>query len=269
MAESSLSLNIVDLNAEVGFFLGHGRGSIFPYTDPTWDAQQQAAISSVVKSGLRRFYFPEPLPGDSGSYDWSFLKPLATLLLLNAQNTLPLPDDFGGIEGQATLSATVNSAWYALPIVGEGLIRAEFSRTPLATGRPRMLAQVPLKGTPGGQGQRFGLMVYPTPDADYSIQFTYYINPDALDLTNPFAYGGLAHVETIREACLAAAEDTLDDAQTVHASRFVQRLAASISMDRRLRPETLGYNGDRSDGRRHWRGDYHGLGQITVNGIVY
>jgi hypothetical protein len=271
MAEPTLSLTYNDLAGEVGTFLGWGRGAAFG--DPAWTNQQQPAIDSCVRSGLRQFYFPPPIEGMEVAYDWSFLKPIVTLSLATDQTTLPLPDDFGGVEGRITLSSAQGIQWWPLEFYGVGQIYQQQSTYPTTTGRPWMTCVEPLKGTTGTQGQRWQLRVWPRPDTAYTIQFQYYINPDYLTGSNPYAYGGAQHVETILESCLAVAEQRLDDAMGVHTMKFKERLLASINMDRKSKPQTLGYNGDRSDLRdRRWgpRSDrVWGQNLISVNGTIY
>lgn len=269
--ESTLSLSLDDLAGDVGVFLGHGRGAA--NGEQEWDDQQQANVTSCVKSGLRQFYFPPPLPNETASYDWSFLKPLAVLVLPEGARSLRLPDDFGGPEGQITVlgTTTAQTPW-AVPLMGEGSVRQNYALTPSRTGRPLMAALVPLKATTKDRGQRYELLVYPEADADYSLQFPYYVNPDHLTAANPYPLGGMQHAETIREACLAAAESFLDDGASVHRMMFAQRLAASVHSDRRLKPQTLGYNRDRSDqAHAGVREALHYLnhGGITVNGVQY
>ncbi len=53
--------------------------------------------------------------------------------------------------------------------------------------------------------------------------------------------------ETFREACLKAAENFLDDSATVHEANFTQLLTRSQDIDRRNKPQNLGYNRDLSD----------------------
>lgn len=71
MAESTLSLGFIDFQEEVGFLLGYGR------TVANWSATQLAEIAVCVQSGIRRVY--NPMGG--GGYQWSFLRPSATLYL--------------------------------------------------------------------------------------------------------------------------------------------------------------------------------------------
>lgn len=239
MAESTLTAAFKDLTGDVGFFLGHGRGA--DNGETAWTTSEQAAVDRCVKGGLRNFYFC--------GYDWSFLRPVATLTLASGAQTLPLPDDFGGIEGQLTVSVSGSSGFFPIPVTGD--VRRHYALNPSATGCPEMACIDPLKTTTGTQGQRFQLFVYPEADQAYTLEFGYYINPDYLNGAFPYAYGGPQHAETLLESCLAVAEKLLDDAMSVHAFEFDKRLAVSMDIDRRQKPQKLGYNGDRSDGK-YW-----------------
>lgn len=276
--ESTLSLAVTDLESEIGDFLGYGRGALAG--DSAWDVRTQLQITALRNSGLRQFYYPPPPEGQEGSYDWSFLRPFVTLSLpANVDKTTPpgktslvsLPDDFGGFEGQIYVSDIGGSSYQPVPLVGPGLIQDEFARVPSITGRPKLAALVPIKGTTPTAGQRFALSVFPKSDGAYLVTFQYYVHPDALSGVMPYAYGGMAHAETILESCLAIAEQRRDDAMGVHTAKFMERLSASISHDRRNKPQLLGYNGDRSDQRamiglgntRYWQNS-----PISVNGVI-
>jgi hypothetical protein len=116
-------------------------------------------------------------------------------------------------------------------------------------------------------------MVYPTPDQAYTITFNYVAYPYSLTLSHPYPLGGDAHGDTILESCLAAAEESLDDDQTLHTGRFQERLAASIAFDKRKGPESLGYNGNFGWGRGHedarnW-GRIHGNRVVSYNSVTY
>lgn len=271
MAESTLSLTLNDLSAEVGLFLGWGRGATLPYTDPAWTTQQQAAITSAVNSGLRQFYFPPPLHDGEAPYDWSFLKPVATLSLPASSVTVPLPDDFGGFEGRIVITTQPSSSWWPVDLTGVGRVYEQQAKLPSTTGRPQMACEEPLKGTTGTQGQRFQLRFWPIPDQAYTLQFQYYLLPDALSPPFPYIYGGASHAETILASCKWAAERDLDDmAGGPQAQNFMMRLAASIGVDRKFKPQNFGYARDNSDWRhgniydpwREWA-------RITIQGVQY
>lgn len=270
MAESTLAIPWTELQARVGAFLGWGRG-LLVYGDEAWTPFKQFEIDGAVGSGLRQFYYPPPMDGRDSSYDWSFLKPVATIGFQAATSAVPLPDDFGGFEGPITILVTKQTSQpWRIELRNEGMIREMYSRTPQMSGPPLYAAQQALKGTTATQGQRFQLFVFPLADQYYTLQFQYYINPDFLNGAFPYAYGGPVHAETILESCLAIAEARQDDASSVHAARFAERLAASISMDRRNKPHGLGYNRDCSDQRGFDRRDMHWFApSATYNGSSF
>lgn len=80
--ESAMSLGWSDLKSEVGFFLKYGRD--------TWTATQETEIEAIVHSGVRRAYYP-PAMGEgkerTAGYEWSWLRPSATLSLVAKYNT--------------------------------------------------------------------------------------------------------------------------------------------------------------------------------------
>ncbi len=270
MAEPTLALGLADVQAKLGSYAGWGRGVAFG--DPIWPANQQAYLDDAVQSGSRRFYYPEPLPGEKSSYDWSFMKPVATLTFPAGQQAINLPDDFGAPEGPVTVlaSGTTTMPW---PIQwrNESWLREQYSVIATVTGPPQYAAVAPLKGTSGTVGQRFQLLLFPLTDQAYQLQLAYYVNPDALTLQNPYPWGGAAHAETFLESCLAVLEERLDDEPGPHAMAFQKRLLASISMDRKVKPQKLGPNLDRSDTERTWdRWAVHWYAPAaTYNGVSF
>lgn len=239
---STLEAQFKDLQADVGYFLGYGRGPDFD--DPDWTSDQQAAITRCVKGGLRNFYF-------CGT-EWSFLRPAATLGLGSGSSHITLPDDFGGADGTIQFSAEDSSQVDELPFCPIGRVYRATAENPDQTGRPELACIEPIKGTTPQSGQRFRIKVYPEADQDYTAVIPqYYLNPDFLTGTKPFAYGGAEHAETLLESCLAVAEKLMDDAATVHALEFEKRLAVSRDLDRRKKPSYLGYNGSRQSVRRN------------------
>lgn len=271
MAESTLTLKVTDLKAAVGLFLGYGQGSVGGYSDATWTARQSAVLDQMVKSGLRQFYFPAP--DQSGvSYEWSFLRPSTTLTLPIGTSEIRLPDDFGGFDGRITLTTGSNEVGLPMDICGMAKVRQLRSEFPTTTGRPLWAAVDPIKGTTVRHGSRFNLEIYPIADQQYTLQCAYHVHPDALTGDFPYAYGGVEHSETIMAAINAAAELYLDDTATVRKQYFAERLATSVSQDRKLKPQALGYNRDDSNrkyGSRRGPRESWFRGDVTVNGTLY
>lgn len=252
MAESSLSLTYDDLLSEVGQYLGYGRDA------SSWSTRATAAVASVVKAGLRNFYYPVPGPTFPAGYEWSFLNPTATFTLLSGKRDTPLPDDFGNLMQPPV--------YVSQPVLGNGRMRivgeGEIMHRPTSSGLPQLCCVKPRKGTGLDVGQRWDLMVYPTPDADYDVYLTYSILPDALSESTPFNYGGMVHAETVRESCLAVAEKDLDDTAGVHAAAFKERLMASVAYDQRKRAQLIG---DTNRRRTRFSPDM----TVTYNGVEY
>lgn len=257
--ESTLAAAYADLTGDVGHFLGYGRGS--DNGDTAWTTAQAADVARAVKGGMRKFYFCD--------YDWSFLRPMATLTLVDGTVTVTLPDDFGGIEGKVIVSSSGDSIGYTLDVGGIGAVYHAATLDPDAVGQPELMCVEPLKGTTHLAGQRSQLRFFPTPDQDYTIQATYYLNPNYLTGSLPYAYGGPQHAETLLEACLSVAELIKDDTVGIHAFEFDKRLQISKDIDRRNKPQHMGYNLDRSDCRQGMtRGSVY-QPVVTFNGVEY
>ena len=267
MGEPTLSLKKSDLQSAAGHFLGYGRGPLFG--GAAWTTDQQYDINFVSNSGYRQFLYPS-VGGDAKmTYDWSFLKPTGSFILPAGSGTIALPDDFGGFDGQITIvTSNVNSWPWRIDWRNEGTIREMYMVTPTFTGPPMYAAENVLKGTSPTQGQRYNLLIYPQADQNYTLQCPYFLNPDALTDTFPYCLGGAQHTETTLAAVIAAAELFLDDAKGSRWEYFQERLQGSIAADRKNKPQTVGYNADRSDSSDvYWRGPVHGWGPpVTYNG---
>lgn len=244
MPESTLSLARHDYRAEVGVWLGYGRGDEDGNTDPAWTSSQEAAVNLAVSAGQRQFYFPPPLPGERFPHEWSFLKPVGSVTLAEGDAEVELPDDFGGFDGPVTMTVSGSTVARELDLMGEGIVRRKRAEAPDTSGIPVMVALVPIKGVGVNEGQRFKLTVWPEADDAYVLSFPYTILPDAITGAKPYSYGGMQHVETVLASCLERAEFYKDNMQGGPCfMNFVNRLAASIGIDRRMRPVTVGRTG--------------------------
>ncbi len=268
--ESGLTLKKVDFEikvsrivgypigiANVGYPIGKANGGD---RDPT--AKQAAIVQDCVESGLRRFYFCTP------PWNWSFLRPFATLLLAEGETTIDLPGDFGGFEGRIAVSDDADGVFRPVEVINVGSLQQMYSEAPTATGQPQSVAIRPLKGTSRHSGQRSELFFFPEADGDYFATFQYYLLPGLPDVTNPFPYGGGEHSETILESCLAVMEERYDNViQGPHAIAFARQLVASQSMDRRKKEQVIGYNGDNSD--RRARLNFDNLQPVLYNSVDF
>lgn len=266
MAESTLSLSLGQLQSLVGDFLGYGKGP--DYDDTAWTTHQTHDINRAVETGLRQFYIPSPsLIGFE--YAWTFLTPTTTATLSQGTTAADLPDQFAAIEGNLTYSTgDANDVTTEIRLTGEGMVRKLHAERPNWSGPPDVVAVIPGDTTSSESGQRWQLYVFPTADQTYTFTFRYAFHPDALSSLLPYHFGGSAHSETVKAACLAAAELDRDDERGVRTDYFRERLLASVAHDFRLSPAVFGYNGDRSgstwEGRQGW--PYR---RVTVEGVQY
>ena len=96
-------------------------------------------------------------------------------------------------------------------------------------------------------GSRKVLAFYPAPDAAYILRVPMILRPTMIDADNPYPVGGETLAAVITEACLAAAEHNLDDAEAVHNKRFVELLPLAIRADQeKSSPTSLGPDAPRT-----------------------
>ena len=177
-----------------------------------------------------------------------------------------MPDSFGYLIGEMTY-ATADNGFCAVQQVPEQEIRKLQQTATSTTGKPRFVSIRPTTTT-GASGQRFQGTLWPTPDAVYTLTYQYHVLMDSISASYPYPYGGMAHAETILEACLSAAEQQLDDEAGLHTAEYEKRLVESIKYDMQMEPEFYGYNGD-SSGERGGYDRRQFMSRTTVGGVTY
>jgi hypothetical protein len=241
--ESSLAIEMKELKARTGSFLGWGMGA--DYDDVAYSAESEFELDGILKSALARVYWPH-LIDQVMAHSWSWLTPTASLTLEDGETTVDLPFDFNGLEGPIWATPSDGVVYLQLFTTNAAKIDGMYSMYPDSTGSPEMVAVRPVKGTGHSKGQRWDLYFWPEANEDYTLTLAYHICPEALTPANPFCYGGPSLREVFLESCLALAEERLDDNQGVHAAAFQRLLQGAISHDRKKRPQVLGKNLDRS-----------------------
>jgi hypothetical protein len=225
----SLALTYDDLRRDLGRFLGWGRDF------DRWGSDEQSDCDAIIAAGLRRFYYPKPAEGQS-QHTWTFLRRVSDITLEASTRSYDLPDDFGGSSTDLTFAD--GSQHRPATQVSEEHIRALYAQS-VATGTPKYFA-VRTRSNVGTSGTAYELLVSPIPDTTYAVQVRYAITPTTISAANPHPLGGPQHSQTIIEACLAAAEETLGDTEGIHANRFAALLAISISLDQQQFPVAEG-----------------------------
>ncbi len=157
-----------------------------------------------------------------------------------------LPLDFGAFDSKLFFD---EDKGYAPLKVGSQQVVLRRRQVTTSAGVPRLCSVRPVLGESGDEGaddQRYRLMFWPEPDTQYNFTFEYIAHPRMLTVSNPYPLGGMPHGDTVLEACLAAAEELLDDEESLHATAFEKRLMASVKYDQSLDVHSLGYNSDNS-----------------------
>lgn len=257
--ESSSSITFADMKTAVGFYLG------ITGDESSWTASELAEVLRDINQGLRMVYTPPILPGQSGPHRWRFMRPTMSLTTVADQGDYAAPDDFGGFHGRASYEP--DEGLWPIDVVDESQIRAA-RQAPVSTSRPRYMASRHTAGTDAAAGQRFVILLHPTPDAEYLLTFRYVAIPPVLSADRPYPLGGALHGQMFLDACLAAAEKRIRGAHGAQYDSFLRSLAASVLLDAGTAPETLGYNGDRSDDRDLRPMDNRNI-RVTYNGIQY
>lgn len=233
----SLGIDYSQLQRAVGRMLGVGRNG-------QWQPNERADVHDIIRSGLRRFYWPPPLPlpeaaqgqvvhlsasslAERQTWSWSFLRANTTLDISSGTSTYNLPDDFGELLDTGFTFSTDQGG---VAMVGEDAIRSLQSEA--ARSGPPQYAAVRVKT--GGDRTRYEVLFYPTPDVAYTLNYRYSITPNDLSESRPIPWGGPQHAETILEAVLAAAEKTLNDEEGLHEKKFLECLTRSIQADKNL-----------------------------------
>jgi len=184
----------------------------------------------------------------------------STTFTVTSDGVYRLPDDFGGMDSTEMAFEANNGDDRVIQLTSEPMVvdSWQFSTT---TARPSMAAIRPLSNS-AGTGQRNDLVVAPIPDTDYVVSYRYNVLPNALT-TGLYPYGGMAHGETIRMCCLAAAEQMFRSHENTQRQEADRMLAASIRKDSASGPGRLGLTRGRAPGRvyepRITGGLYHGV----------
>jgi len=262
MAESSLSIDYVALLKAVALFLDMSTDS------DDWTDEQEELLDTIVQDGYRLFLYPpavEGLPAQFIGYEWSFLKPVTTITTTADDEDQDLPDDFGRLVSAGFTFASGTNAPFesVLADVGEGYIRERRVLT-TSSGRPKFAA-IRTKAGAGATGQRKEVLWHPTPDAAYVLAYRYEAYTGSLDETNKYPLGGMKHAALVKLACLATAEEQLNDLSTHHQrDAFARALVAGIERDKHEGAKFFGRisNGEFDENGRFSGRDY----SLTIAG---
>jgi hypothetical protein len=259
MSESGLSVGLAELRAEVGYFLGMGRGVAV-----AWTAAQETEIDNLVQSGVRRVYYPPALNANVVGYEWSWLRPTSTLAISVAGGyDYDLPDDFGRLVGSLYYPAEEYRNAISIVSVGRLLnMRAQSDES----GAP-VCSATRYKTSTGTTGQRQEIIFFPTPDASWTLNYEYEAYSGALTETYPYPLGGMQLAELYIESCLAISESRVNDEIGQHTQQFNLLLMDAITRDRKRGAQLYGPMGHAENRTEEWhRGWTGGTYPITYKG---
>lgn len=243
MAISTLLITRTDLKRYLGRFLQASQ------TAADWSGTTiETDVDDFIESGERNFYHHSMiLPGETSIHTWSFLNITPKLGIVSGQWEYDLPEDFGGFVESYLSFGNDEDASHQIQLVGPDEIYRYRSLSQVASESYPQLAAVNNIPSDLDRPPRQSLMLWPTPSTARLIVTPYVYNPGGITDTVPYHLGGQPHSETLLASCLASAELLNNDEQGVHKAQFMEKLAASILLDRKLStPKSFGYNGDPS-----------------------
>ena len=233
MAESGLSVAWTGLKQAVGRLAGYGT------TIGNWNSAQVATIEELVQSGIRRVYYPPSTAPQISGHNWSWLRPYATLALVDEDYDYDLPDNFGRIIGPFHYDAEE----YRSPIIviAPGVLldkRTQYG----ATGYAEYVA-IRYKTEDRTTGSRQEAIFYPTPDVDKTVHYSYEAYSGPLSDTYPYPLGGMELAELFIESCLAVTELYMKDEVGIHNQQFKEMLVEAVMRDRNRGAKHFGQMG--------------------------
>ena len=165
------------------------------------------------------------------------------------QQDFDLPDDYGRILGDLTIfdNHRMHCVVKQRSEYEVTRARANTNTNPQASRMYAIRQKFPFAGATSGE--RWEIMLYPTPDTAYTFQYRYEVLANMLTSAAPYPYGGAAHADTILAACQAEAARLFKPSMSpAMESRWQERLRASLDMDQQTIPN-FGYNGDPSNNK--------------------
>jgi hypothetical protein len=220
------------LRREVSPLLG------LPHDVRLLDHVDRNRIDSVIDSGLRLFYFPNPSQltiADAteaqkerlrrAPHQWSFLQKTASLEMAPGVSVYDLPADFANFLDDPITSRSGER----ISIVSASHLRQLLASSPSA-GPPKYAA-IEVKSHDGSSSQRSEIILYPTPSSVGEITIRYGLSPTGLNSQRVYPRGGQEHAETILACCAVVAAERSGGLTDSVQQRYADRMAASVLMD--------------------------------------
>jgi hypothetical protein len=201
---------------------------------------QKAEINLRIEEAVLRFLV---------DHDWSFATKAATVAIDADNDGIDsLPTDFESVSQDPVLvAANTYGPPSRLTRRTQEWILERVQASQSVTGQPTDYAIRPADYV-DTVGQRWELLTYPLPDADYSLivsyRPTFSINVSA---TTGYPPGGQTHALTILAAVFAAWEREKGETDGAYERTYLSRLAASIARDTTAEGRILGATPNESE----------------------
>lgn len=243
---SAPGFNLANLRRDVGMFVGDGPAS------QALTHIQDKRIDAAIQSGYKWFVHPMIIPSlKPYVHEWTFLRPVAVLSVDPDDGVTPAPPaNFSSVFGGLIYKDDYNGD-STVEVLGVEAIKKLQNATSNQTGRPQKCAFMEVVTQVEGVNTRqTEIIFWPEIDAPYTFEYQYVVDPFPLTSDSIVPFGSPIHAETIKYACLAAAElDIKGISGGPMFQQFAKLLEASISFDERATSaQIIGYN---SDGPTH------------------
>tara|TARA_R110002020_G_scaffold35671_8_gene107446 strand:- start:2861 stop:3568 length:708 start_codon:yes stop_codon:yes gene_type:complete len=216
-------------------------------------------IFDIINRGARRVYYPDNLQ-DGMLHKWSFLEVRFEIQTTSGVAEYLLPEDCGGVIGQLSYDSA-DSGYSQVFKADSGDILKWRSTSTNVSSYPQTYAEE-FVHEDGMTSQRRRLMLWPDPDAAYTLNGTMEVDPLDMDEKRLFGYGGKPIVEVLLASMLAL----IDPSQN---PLFQSRLRAATQHDMlHNQPEFMG-NLNRRRGRnaaQRKNGQFWNFDNVTHTG---
>lgn len=220
---SSLMTGYSDYRFEIAETLGYGP------TEEYWTTDQIASIERSIQKAYRWCLYPQTIPGERVPHVWTFMEQTTTLATTASDYDYTLPADFGSFVGNYFKWGS--GSGYDPPFrVSDTDILIQRSQSTL-TGRPQKFA-LRWRAQSAGATQLQEVIFWPTPDAAYTLTYTYAILPGKLERVNPYPLGGPRIAELLLQACRALGELSKTGQRGDQWAVFMTALQSAIQMDK-------------------------------------
>jgi len=221
--EVELLLGYNQFRQALGFHLGY-QGD-----ESLWTTAQLAELDRDVQEAYRWCLRPQSIPGERVPHVWSWLEQTTTLVTAVDDYDYTLPSNFGAFVGRHFFWPA-GSAYASIYSTRDAniLLRRQERTT---SGRPECFA-VRWRAQVSGQDQRREVLFWPTPDAIYTLTYTFAIRTGPLSKTNPYPLGGQDMAQVMLEACKAIGENKRNGARGDQWATFLACLQSAIMLDK-------------------------------------